>query len=131
MSNDPFDISANAAVVKGRKIEIEPIIKTSSHQNTVDAEDVEPIDPSIEAISTTENTKIINGHEVRIRGQSPQQIAKGPTGLWTPNKFAESGQVRAGEVDDAHTEFLKGTTFVTEDDGNDDTERLRKRGIKI
>lgn len=126
---DPFDISANAAIAKNRVTIAQPVIPYASHQNTVDHEDSQAPDPSVEAINTTENTKIINGHEVRIRGTDPKDIAKGPNGLWTPDKFTESGQVRAGEVDEAHSQFLKGTTFVTEDDGNDDTERLRNKGI--
>jgi hypothetical protein len=31
---------------------------------------------------------------------------------WTPDKFAEDGQIKAGEVDDQQTEFLKHTKFV-------------------
>jgi hypothetical protein len=31
---------------------------------------------------------------------------------WTPDKFVQDGQIRAGEVDEEQKEFLKNTEFV-------------------
>lgn len=31
---------------------------------------------------------------------------------WTPDKFVQDGQIKAGEVDEAHKEFLKNTEWV-------------------
>jgi len=59
-------------------------------------------------VAPTENKK----PEEDLRVPDNPQAKEFRRSHWTPDKFVQDGQVRAGEVDEEHEEFLKNTEFV-------------------
>lgn len=112
MSN-PFDIAANAAQMQNRgSIQATPKIPVSSHVEE-DNDNLLGTTPSQKAEVTRldDNTFIINGRKVQRRANFSKQDLE-QQGGWTVDKAIKDGQLVAGEVDEAQTEFLKHTEMI-------------------
>lgn len=59
-------------------------------------------------VTPTENNK----PEENLRVPDNSQAKAFRKDHWTPDKFVQDGQVRAGDVDEEHEEFLKNTEWV-------------------
>lgn len=119
--SDPFDIAANAAQQSGQTLQATPVIPVTSH--TDEDNDTGASTGKADVTKLDDNTFIINGRKVQRRaGYGKQQLNKEH---WTPDKFVQdaaeaeaegrdpiAGIIVPGEVDEAHTEFLKNTEMV-------------------